>query len=168
MPKFDFNLQAVLSQRTYVERERQRALATLLTQMTGYETELLLLDREAKEAGLDLRENRLTGPVDLAFLAAHRRYMAATERKARVIIQKMGLLQRQIDEARALLAEAAKARKVVEKLRERKFEQWKANLLAQEQSEIDEVGSKLIIMEWQQQTRDAELATASGERSGEA
>lgn len=167
MPKFQFNLQAVLTQRLHAEKEKQRALGVLLEQMARHEAELLQLDRLVKDASADLRTNRLTGSVDLAFIAAHRRFVLATERKARTVIQKMSLLQRHVDEARALLVEAARARRVVEKLRERKFEEWKANLLKQDQAEIDEVGSKLTVLEWQQELRDAELAAESEGAAGE-
>jgi flagellar FliJ protein len=155
MPKFDFNLEAVLTVRKNAERERQRALGVLLSQMAELERELRRMDEEVKVAGQELREGKLTGPVDVAFLAGHRRFVLAMERNARAVIQKMGILNRQIEEARGLLVEAARARKVVEKLRERKFEAWRADLLKKEQAEIDEVGGTLTILEWQKQAREA-------------
>lgn len=157
MPKFRFNLQAVLTQRTHIERERQRVLGELLGKMAGLEGELQELDQTVKSATQELRDSRLTGVVDLAFLAAHRRFVLATERKARTVVQKMGLLQRQVDEARGLLVEAARARKVVDKLRERRFDDWRNDLLRKEQEQLDEVGGTLTILEWQQEARDLEL-----------
>lgn len=155
MPKFEFSLEAVLTQRKHAEQERQRALGTLLTQMNTWETELRELDATNKTAGDELRSSRLTGQIDLAFLAAHRRFVLSTERKARTLIQKMALLHRQIEEARGLLLESARKRKVVEKLRDRQLEQWRAELLRKDQAEIDEVGGTLTIAEWQQEAREA-------------
>lgn len=154
MPKFTFSLHAVLTQRKHAEMEKQRALGQLLAQMSTLESELHALDDTAKSASADLRSNHLVGPVDLAFLAAHRRFLLATERKARAIIQRMSLLETQLQQARALLVEAARARKVVEKLRERKFEAWRSDLLRREQQQTDEVGGTLTILEWQAEARD--------------
>lgn len=153
MPKFEFNLQAVLTVREHAEKERQRALGVLLAQMKSLEDELTALDQANKSSAEDLRDSRLIGPIDLAFLAGHRRYVLANERKARTVLQKMALLQREIEQARALLVEAARDRKVVEKLRERKLDAWRQNLARMEQQEIDEVGSKLTVLEWQQEAR---------------
>lgn len=153
MPKFEFNLEAVLQQRTWVEREHQRQLGVVLARLAELEGELQRLDTTVKGSTAELREGRLTGPIDLAFLAAHRRFVLATERRAREIMQRMSLVTRQIEEARRLLVEASRARKVVEKLRERKLAEWKTGLIESEQEEMDDISSKLTTQVWQEEQR---------------
>lgn len=148
MPTFRFNLQAVLEQRERIEDERQRALGELLAKMAEHEREIQALDQTVKSAAQDLRDNRLVGKVDVAFIAGHRRFVLSVERKASAIIQKMALLQREIDQARQLLIAAARDVKVIEKLRERKLAAWKAKLATAEQNEIDEVGARVAVMQW--------------------
>jgi flagellar export protein FliJ len=58
------------------------------------------------------------------------------------------MLQREIDRARQLLVVAARDVKVVEKLRQRQFAQWRASMAASEQREIDDVGGRLTVMQW--------------------
>jgi flagellar export protein FliJ len=48
-----------------------------------------------------------------------------------------------VDEARAQLAEAAKQRKIIEKLREQQFERWKADQAKRELAQLDEIGMQL-------------------------
>lgn len=143
MARFIFQLEGVLRHRRNQERQLQRELALIQAQRTALEAELRALDASVRATDQDLRANRLVGKLDLNFLAAHRRYSIAMQRKAMGIAQKMSVVQRQLDEARARLAEAAKQRKAVEKLREKQFEQWKAALSRKELIELDEVSMQL-------------------------
>ena len=143
MPRFIFQLQAVLKHRKNLEQQRQRELAVVLAQMQQLQDQLRALDHSVQDATADLRTNHMVGPIDLSFITAHRRFVLGVQARAMGLVQKMALLQRQVDQARAALAEAAKARKIMEKLRERHFERWKAALGARELAELDEIGMQL-------------------------
>jgi flagellar protein FliJ len=91
-----------------------------------------------------LRKNRLLGPIDLAYLAAHRRYTLGAQRQATLLAQKMSLLQRQIDDARAALIEAAKQRKMMEKLAERQKQRWIDDQTRRELAELDDVTQRMF------------------------
>src|ERR1700690_3972286 len=82
MGRFVFRLESVLRQRRRVERQRQRELAEQVAAAALLHGRLQQMDRDFKLTLDDLRRNRLTGRLDLAFLAAHRRYSAAMQRKA--------------------------------------------------------------------------------------
>ena len=91
----------------------------------------------------DVRQNRLIGKLDMGFLAAYRRYAASVQRKGTTMAQKMALVQRDIDAARKKLAEAAKQRKIMEKLRDKQKERGKQELDRKEAADLDEVSMKL-------------------------
>lgn len=143
MAKFVFQLEAVLRQRQHVERQRQRELAEVQAQVAGFQDELRLLNGRVQNSTEDLRQNHLTGKLDLSFIAAHRRFMLAMQRKGVELMQKMALLQRQVEQARAALAEAAKQKKIIDKLRERQHERWLAEQNRREMLELDEIGTQL-------------------------
>jgi len=143
MAKFDFTLEGVLRQRKHVERERQRDLAGHQQQMRDAQDALRSLDQSLQESHADMRDNRLLGRIDLAFLAAYRRYVAAVQRRGTIMAQKMALIQRQIDSAQTALAEAARQRKIIEKLREKQFDRWKLEAARKEAAELDEVSTRL-------------------------
>ena len=143
MPKFKFQLEGALRQRKQLERMKQREMAIVQAEMNRLQEQLRALDSTVQTATADVRTNRLTGVLDMAFLAGHRRFMIATQRQSMELVQKMALVQRQLDEARAAVAEAAKQRKIIEKLREKQFERWKAELSRKELAEQDEVSMQL-------------------------
>ena len=143
MSAFRFQLEGVLRHRKNIERDRQRRVALIQNQMNQLQAELRRLDQEAQDATAELRGSRLTGTLDMSYLAAQRRYMAAVQRKAMSVVQRMALVQRDLDEARKALAEAAKRRKVMEKLRERYFQRWLEALNKKEMDAMDEIGMQL-------------------------
>ena len=150
MPKFVFPLEALLRQRQSAERERQRELALCQAEMVRLQQELKQLNDELQGSDADMKANRLMGALDVAFLAAHRRYSLAMQRKGQGLVQDLARQQKKVDDAQRLLAEAAKKRKVIEKLREKQFERWRQEIERKEQAAADEAGAQFgyrIIME---------------------
>lgn len=143
MAKFVFNLEAVLRQRSHIEKEKQRELALIQRQMTQLQHELRALNETVQTAASDIRDNRLVGTLDMAFLAAHRRFMAATQRKGTELVQRMAIVQKQVEDAQRTLAEAAKDRKAMEKLKEKQHERWKASMTHREFLQADEMNTQM-------------------------
>lgn len=161
MPKFVFPLEAVLSHRTLAERERLRALALAQGEMTRLQQELTALNDSLRGIAQDMKQNHLIGTLDVNYLAAHRRYTVATQRRGNQLVQDMARQQRKVDEAQRLLAEAAKDRKVIEKLRERQLERWKAEVTRKEQADADEVGAQFGYRSMVEASRSIESMTQS-------
>ena len=143
MAKFVFKLEGVLRQRKHVEQEKQRVLAMKQRSFGELQGTLRRLQETVQATNDEVRNNHLVGRLNMDFIAAHRRFLTGMQRQAMAVIQKMALAQRAVDEARAELAEAARRRKVIEKLRERQFQRWRAELDRREQAEMDEIGMQL-------------------------
>jgi flagellar FliJ protein len=143
MSKFIFNLDGVLTQRKHAEHQRQRELAEAQRVVAQLEAELR--DVEATQASVtqDLRDNRLVGQIDLAFLAAHRRFIIATQRKGMAIVQQLANAQAKVTTARTELAEAARQKKAIEILRDKRFELWKHEQAKKETDALDEASMQL-------------------------
>ncbi len=143
MAKFVFKFDGVLRQREHVETQRQRELAVVQQEMTQLQIELRALNDSVRGSTDDLRNNHLTGRLDLNFLAAHRRFMLAMQRKGTVIAQQIAGVQNRVDIAQRALAEAAKQRKIMEKLREKSLERWKAQASRKDVMEADEIAMQM-------------------------
>jgi len=147
MARFVFRLSGVLRHRRHVERERQRDLAALDARMTIQRGLFAELDQAVRATLDDLRNNRLIGRIDVAFLQAHRRYMIAMRKKAFDMAGEMAVLQQQIDKARLALTRAATDRKALELLRERRRTEWASDQNRREIAELDEVGLQMGLLD---------------------
>lgn len=143
MARFVFKLEAVLRQRQQIEQQKLRDLAVRQQALVALQQDLLALQSQAQTATQDLRENRLVGPINLSYLSSHRRFMMSMGRQAAALAQKISQAQKQVDEARLVLAEAAKNRKAIEKLKEKHHEGWRQEQAKKEGALLDEVGMQL-------------------------
>jgi flagellar FliJ protein len=161
LAKFVFKLAGVLKQRQHIERQRQRDLAERHAHLSQLQQQLKQLNERVQATNDDVRNNHLTGSLNMSFLAAHRRFLAAMQRGGVEIVQRMAVAQRQVDEAQAALAEAAKQRKAIEKLREKQFERWRADEDRKEVADLDEVSMQISyhdMAQAQARAQDAEGA----------
>ncbi len=143
MAQFVFQLQGVLRHRELVEQQRQREFALAKAAKTAAQAELKALDEAIQQTMADLRTNRLTGTLDLPFLAAHRRFMMAMQRQGMLLMQKLQEAQEKVEVAHKALAEAAKQKKIIEKLREKQHERWATEIARKEMAQLDEVAMQM-------------------------
>jgi flagellar protein FliJ len=123
VPRFRFNLEAVLEQRTIEEQRRQRAVADLELQRLRTEDSIRSHQRTITHERSRQRTLLLAGDVGGArSQAAAAVRIAATAQKA---ILELSAIHARLESARAELLEATRRRKAVELLRERRFEEWK-------------------------------------------
>jgi flagellar protein FliJ len=143
MAKFKFKLQGVLRQREHAEQEKMRALAVCLKQEADCQAEIAQLNDSVQKSNDDMRAHHLMGVLDMSFITAHRRFMIAMHRQAASLVQKLANAKQLVVQARQALAEAAKQRKVLEKLRDKQKERWQADIAAKEMRDLDEIGMQL-------------------------
>ena len=143
MAQFRFKLEAVLRHRTVIEREKQRLYALALAAFKELEDQLKALNQTMQTSNDDIRQNRLVGRLDIGFITAHRRFLLGVQRKAMELVAAMNTAQQEVDRTRLALAEAAKARKVLEKLRETQNHRWQEEVSRKEMIAADEVAMQL-------------------------
>lgn len=147
MPKFVFQLQAVLVQRRAVERTRTIALAGIERERLALEQRIRDAHRNVQSERAELREqligandgeSRLVDLRGVRFQAGAAVVLAA--RTQQLVLQLAGLHKR-LDRAREELRQAVAARKAVELLREERFAQWLADLNKREAMMLDELAT---------------------------
>jgi flagellar FliJ protein len=143
MAQFKFQLNGVLRHRGNVEHERQRALAEAQARQLELELKLRTLDEEVRASNEEMRRGHLTGRIDLSLMAAHRRYLGATQRRAVEIAGRIAVAQKSVEEARLALVAAARDRKVLEKLRDQQSAAWQADLQRRDLAIQDEVAMQI-------------------------
>ena len=137
MPRFRFNLEVLLEQRERIEQQKQRAVAELELQRLRIEETIRMHQQRITHERLQQRSLLLAGDVGGArsqSAAAVR--VAATAQKA---VFELSAVHARLEVARAELLEAAKRRKVIELLRERRVEEWKREQNRLEAAATDEL-----------------------------
>lgn len=140
MAKFRFNLDPLLRMRHRAEREKQAALAA--AQQERLTLEDAVREMQARIVGErdELRAVLAGGrAVDLG--AAKLQASASLNAVARTqqLALKLAGAHRRVEHARQELLEAARQRRAVELLREKRFEAWKSEQAQRENSAIDEL-----------------------------
>jgi flagellar FliJ protein len=133
--RFTFKLEGVLEQRKHVERQRQREVATVHHKLLKIQAELDAMSAVKRQSAAELR----SGQLNAAALAAHQRFAAAMRQKASALNRQIDEARRELAAAQLELVEAAKQRKIMEKLRDREHARWTDAQRKRESREAEEV-----------------------------
>jgi len=139
MVEFLFKLETVLQQRRNIEDQRQRDLAKVLRQRMILLDQLKATQGTISQSKGDLRSG-LIGRVDMDRVAGFARYSGQATARAHAIVAKLATVERQAEAARAVLLEATRARKAIERLRDKQFRKWKTEQSRREAAMLDEIG----------------------------
>jgi flagellar export protein FliJ len=140
--RFRFELEALLTARRNTERERQRAVAVLEQERLTIEARIRAHQGGIVSGKSTVRE-QLVGSVDVGTLRAHAGRALHHVRAAQQEVVTLAGVQRRLLKARADLVEAARARRAIERLRERRFAAWKARLDKLEAGRLDELAMQI-------------------------
>ncbi len=140
MKKFKFMLEPVLDHRERIEDEKQQVHAERGRELAAAQDELDRLDREFKRYSATLRdEHKHFTSEQLRAHYAHLEYLD------RYITMQHGIVSQRrlaVERARVDLVEASKERKVIEKLKDKRFEEHQALEAAFEQKELDDANNR--------------------------
>ena len=144
MAEFKFKLEPVLKQRKQLEDQAQRDLAQLLRHQ-------MILENQLRDMQQTINTNKhaltdvLKSTVEVSHVRQHGVHVNHVRAKAQQIVLQMLALNRQIDNARAVLQQAMKQRKAIELLRDKQYEDWRKTTLKREALELDEISTQQYI-----------------------
>ncbi len=142
MKRFQFRFEKVLSYRRHQEQQKQRDLAAM--EHLRQRQEQTIAATMEERARQQREQNRyMTGEVDVRRLSRYTRYYLMLKQKELTDRELLARIMKEADRRRAELIEAAKQRKIYEKLEERHRERYQVehNLLLQK--ETDDLGQKI-------------------------
>lgn len=144
MPKFRFELEAVIKQRLAIERQKQLVLADLERMRLVFEDKLRGFQASITAEKNDLRDslspaNPSATTVDLSRVRMQANMSLHLVAKAQQTVFQLAALHRRLEAARKDLLAATTRRKAVEKLKERRYELWRAEQASLEARVLDEI-----------------------------
>ena len=139
MKMFEFRLQPVLRLRDQAERVKQREFAEAVNEVRRREGEILRVLSEIDDSRESLRhaEMRVIDPWQLIF---HRRYLNHLEKQLHGLRGELRALSKKAEARRLELVEASKKKKSLEKLKERRRDEYMYEAGREEQKMFDEIG----------------------------
>lgn len=140
MARFNYKLQSVLDIKQKLESQEKIAygLAAAKVQKEQEELQKLLIqkanyDRQAREL--------VEGDIDILKINTCRKAIETMKTRIRAQMMKLHEAQKQLEIVRRRLNDVMIERKTYEKLREKKFEEFKQELSHEEMKEVDELVS---------------------------
>lgn len=140
MPRFSFKLQRVLDIK---ERREEQLKGELASVKREYEEEEKILHSLEKSHSIcldRLREHQLK-TISIQEVTWYQAYLSKLVNDISSQSQKLEDLLKRIDELTKKLIETSKERRVLEKLRERKWDEFRHEVECLEQEVLDEIGT---------------------------
>ncbi len=140
MKKFSFSLQKVLNLREFAEKEAKEELGRVISISNKLQSEL----EEVAKARVTTRNS--SGNVFNAneFLAVEN-YVNRLDIRKEALLTELAQNEILIEEKRKIFAEAMINRKVITKLKEKKYKEWRQSMLKEEEAFIDDVSNAKFV-----------------------
>ena len=122
--RFTFRFDTMLKIRRQREDEHKRIVAGRLREITKVQEQLASLDRQIRDELASIRSRQEPGTIDMQQVIRHRRWLGHLHKGVLDGQAQLGFLEAKLAQERAALAEAAKQRRILEKLRERQNERF--------------------------------------------
>ncbi|MDR1302611.1 MAG: flagellar export protein FliJ [Treponema sp.] len=140
MRRFQFGLQKVLVLREYQEQESEIELGRAVGSLTQIEHRIADLAAERMRVGVE----QCSPGRGIAEIVAFDRYMQRLENTKKRLIEDAAQAERKVKEAREVYLAASRERKILDKVREHRAEEYRHVQLAEETKILDEVGSSRL------------------------
>lgn len=141
MRRFSFSLQPVLEMRARREREHMQRLAEAQRVLEAAQTHLASLERARDDAARTVRERHAElDAIELRTYYAHLEHLTEKIALARECV---AAARGHVDAARAELVAASTEKKVVERLRERRWEDFRHEERLAEQRQADDTNARI-------------------------
>lgn len=121
------------------EDQHKRIVGERLAQIAEVRAELERIDQLTAEGVDSVRSGQQAGRIDLQQALARRGWVAHLHRAALDAQSRLGTLEARLAQERAALAEAAKQRRILEKLKERQAERHRTEEMRAETRTADDM-----------------------------
>lgn len=126
-------MEKILELRIFEQKEAESELGKINSQISSLENQLKEI---ASSHSRLVEEGR--GNLDFSFISQSQKFFTFLEQKKENIFKEIAELELIAEEKREIVKEAMQKVKVLEKLKEKKFNQWKEESLKEEEAESED------------------------------
>ncbi len=139
--RFVFRLETLLKIRQQREERHQRIVAGRLRQIHQTHRQIADLEQQMRAGQDAIRDNQRPGRIDLQQAIHYRHWIGHLHKNVLEAQAHLGYLEAELVRERAALAEAAKQRKILDKLKERQWQRYRENEDRRDVNEADEMST---------------------------
>ncbi len=134
MKKFTFKLAKLLELREFEEDKAKAALAEAIAVSENLKAELKQIaeDRAATNSSR-------AGISDPVYMQSIERYIVRLDTRKELALQELAQAELVVEEKRSLFAEAMRQRKIIDKIKEKKYAEWKKERQKEEDKILDDI-----------------------------
>lgn len=136
--KFKFRLEPLLSIKEHREKQCQKDHAVAASAVDRQKGQIAGIDRDRLET-MDYQRQRSVGPLSIAASLASSRFLVKLKRDRMEGTEFLKALEKKAEEKRRILVQAARERKIFERLKEKQSLRFREEAEKAEQKELDEV-----------------------------
>lgn len=143
MKKFVFKLQPLLDLREAKEQQIRNELSAVVSKQNAERMRQEELRAKIREQGNSIRQHWKDGSPDPAGAMQFGNYQMQALRAIDAAEQKIQELEPEAEKIRKRLLQASMEKKLVEKLKERKLEEYRHEVIRKQRTESDDINQKL-------------------------
>jgi flagellar FliJ protein len=140
MKRFDFPMEKVLELRKYREQETEIALGRAVGELTAIEQRLACLAEERRLAAA----GRFTPSNSAADIRNYEFYILRLDKTKEELLEAAAKAAQKVEEARRIYLEAARDRKVMDKVKEKRAVEYRRETLAEETKILDDMAGRNV------------------------
>lgn len=133
MKRFSFDLQKILDLREFEENQAKEELARVIAIENAIHLELEYIASERVRT-----KKSINDIFDVASMQSSELYVQRLDLRKEELLRQLAQTQLIIEQKRGLFAEAMKNRKVISKLKEKKYQEWRKDMIKAEEAVLDE------------------------------
>ena len=137
MKRFEFRLEKLLNLREFYEHQAEIELAHAIAHKDYIDIHLKQIAKLKIKTGAEFNPD--LEKVDITDLHNAQNYIILLDKKKDDLLEKLVIAEQTIEEKRKIYIEAASKRKVISKLKEKKWEIWKKENIKAEENYIDDI-----------------------------
>jgi flagellar FliJ protein len=142
--RFEFSLETVLRLRRQDNDAQRRVMAEALRGLRQAEIRVKRVEQEISDQTAAVRGEQGVGTIDVAAVRGHQFYMTRLHAALRTSQMNVTAARAVVDAERGKLAETSKRLKVIEKLRERRYQRYTQEAARRDRIDEDEVALNLV------------------------
>jgi len=148
MKRFRFNLERVLTLRKYIEKNREIELGTIISKCNVIQNRIKLLEQNRTSSFRNFKLQN--GGID--YLQTLERYFNKLEADRMEFSSELASLNVEKEKAQKEYLEASRRRKTIEKVKEKKEQNYNREQLIAESKELDDIGTQFAVRNQLRQT----------------